>query len=105
MAPLSGMSTFPRLVVSLSVHFARYMGNCEPYLISNAPVPYSFDIISPMTWATSLIIGIPHERRQVTANFNFFAFFGVKETLIVMELRMKPRYTIICVGINTDFWG
>lgn len=58
-----------------------------------------------MIWVIFLIRGILYESRRVIVNFSFFVFFGVNEIVIVMELRIKFRNIIICVGRSIDFLG
>lgn len=58
-----------------------------------------------MIWVIFLIRGILYESRWVIVNFSFFVFFGVNEIVIVMELRIKFRNIIICVGRSIDFLG
>ena len=54
----------------------------------------------PSLKATKLL-----EKSLLTANFSFLDFFEVKQTDMVFYFNTNPRYTIFCVGINTDVLG
>ena len=95
------LSKFPVFIFEAFVlSISRNLWCSGPYI-----TPGKLEVISPSTWATSLIHGEAVASKFSQAFFNLRALSGVSDTCIKTEWRTNPKKVILSVGSRTDFSG